>query len=169
MNNSPRLPAPRAGLLLTLIFAGSALSCMMMSAGHHHRGGHHRPGMETHSVLPPQSSRIEGTILAILPPDAAATGVCAEVSCLARVRIDAVKGYGAGFRTALAAGDTITVFFELTLADTRTVFPNLQQHYPGLQRADRFQALVYETAPEPQVGSQQPVAEFRISAYQRIE
>ena len=164
MVNSPRSARLCVSALLILLFAVSTVSCSKTSATVQTRRPDH-----AHDIIPPQASRITATVLAVLPPavDGSASP-CAQHPCHARIRVDSVLGYGQGFSSALSVGDTLTVFFEYTLADTRTIFPDFQQHFPGLRPGDTFRALVYESRTGPVINSGEQADRYTITAYKRM-
>ncbi len=164
MVNSPRSARLCVSALLILLFAFSTVSCSKTSATVQTR----RPDY-AHDIIPPQASRITATVLAVLPPSVdGSDSPCAQHPCHARIRVDSVLGYGQGFSSALSTGDTLTVFFEYTLADTRTIFFDFQQHFPGLRPGDTFRALVYENRAEPVIGSGKKADRYTITAYERM-
>ncbi len=90
--------------------------------------------------IPPGNCRIEGKILSIektLNPDL--NSPCSKAPCLAKVLVNSVYGYGAGFASRIAKGDTIDLHFNMTLsASTKDLFPNLDVRLPGLEEGSVF-------------------------------
>jgi hypothetical protein len=93
------------------------------------------------SGLPPGACRFAGTISEVLPVEKT-TGACANVPCLAFVRIDTVYGYGAAFVTSLSAGTILKIRFPLTLQPTRALFPAMRDLPPPLGKGDGLTAVM---------------------------
>jgi hypothetical protein len=93
-------------------------------------------------TIPPNHCRVVGTVMAIDPSLSSAqpNDPCAKAPCRASIRIDEVVGYGAAFTPPLSKGDVIEVQFAFTTGDTRSIFPDLAQHFPGVTTGTKVKA-----------------------------
>ena len=92
--------------------------------------------------ITPNHARVIATVVSInpmlMPGDTSSP--CSKAPCKARLRINEVMGYGAGFGNPLSSRDTIYVNFMFTThATTMDLFPVLNEYYPGVKVGDRIQ------------------------------
>lgn len=65
---------------------------------------------------------------------------CADNPCTASIKIQEVIDVGAAFKGEIDEGQLVEAYFVKTLQPTRGLYPELQQHLPGLRVGDEFQA-----------------------------
>ena len=94
--------------------------------------------------IPPNHVRIVGTIVEINEnlTSTDPSDPCSRAPCIATVRIDSVKGYGAAFAGVLTLGNRIEMRFPFTLGDTKEIIPGMIDYYPGLSLGSQFLADV---------------------------
>ena len=90
-------------------------------------------------VIPPDHVRIRGVIVSHSSSQNE-TGACLQYPCWALVKIEKVLGYGSGFSRSIGLGDTVEVRFASTLLPTESLFPNRENHLPGLSSGETFLA-----------------------------
>ncbi len=99
--------------------------------------------VEKEISVSPNKARIIGKIISIDPIDKTKSpdDLCSQYPCFAEVKIKSVN-YGAGF-PQLSINSNIKIKFVFTLAPTNSsMFPNMEEQYPGLKEGDEFTALV---------------------------
>ncbi len=94
----------------------------------------------------PVNSSILGTIVdfAELDQPVAETSPCSKHPCRALVHVQNVLRFGSNYHGQFNPGDTIPITFAFTMAPTKDLFPEFNQHLPGLQPGDSFQAELLE-------------------------
>ncbi|GAB4384154.1 MAG: hypothetical protein Kow0075_16240 [Salibacteraceae bacterium] len=94
----------------------------------------------------PTSTRIRGRIVGILTNDGPViNNICAEAACEARVEVIQLLNYGSDYHGQVEPGMTYNMHFDYTLNPTQTHFPNLDEHLPGLDVGDEFEADLITT------------------------
>jgi hypothetical protein len=85
-------------------------------------------------------ARIIAKVIKIKPIDKTSkNAVCAKNPCEAIIKIEKVIGKGAFFKGKLSEGKELEAYFINTLSSTKKILPQLQKHFPGLKKDDRFQ------------------------------
>lgn len=85
--------------------------------------------------------RVTATVQDIKPIDKGSSNMaCAENPCKALIRIIEIVDTGAAFNGKVDQGQVLEAFFVKTLSPTEHIYPDLQQHLPGLEVGDEFQA-----------------------------
>ena len=91
--------------------------------------------------IAPGHCRILGMVTAISPqPEAAATGICGQTPCRAKVKILKILGYGHSFNQTLTPNQEINAYFVFSLKPTAQLLPNLTPPLPGLKVNSTFTA-----------------------------
>jgi hypothetical protein len=91
----------------------------------------------------PMSCKIHGQIIVILPKlDAGAENLCTKYPCTAMVLVKDVIACGSSVSERPNSGDTLTIQFAYSLANTSKSMPSMAAHYPGLKKGDNFLANV---------------------------
>ena len=95
--------------------------------------------------VPRGTVRVVAQITQIKPINKNANALpCRDNPCEATIKVEKIIGKGAFFEGEVAEGQTLDAYFVKTLVSTKNIFPNLQQHFPGLKTNERFQAdLIY--------------------------
>lgn len=85
---------------------------------------------------------VKATIISIIPQpnETNIGGPCAENPCIALIRIDKVIKMGSQCGPFVVPGAELKAFFKFTLSKTDNLFPDMKQHFPGLEINDKFAA-----------------------------
>ncbi len=94
---------------------------------------------QSRQEVPPDHVRIRGVIVS-QSLSKKETGTCLQYPCWALIKIEKVFGYGSGFSGSIGLGDIVEVRFASTLLPTESLFPNRENHLPGLSSGETFLA-----------------------------
>jgi hypothetical protein len=114
--------------------------------------------------IPPSQCRIRATVVSIdsTLSSSDTSNPCSRFPCSAKIRVDSVLGYGAGFDRPLAPGETIPVTFAFTLKPI--TLSSLKETLPGLQIGSSFTADLQGGSPSP--AAKETEQSFVIYSYQ---
>ena len=103
--------------------------------------------VQTHVRKSPFYSIIEGKVISITNPDDKlhVTSPCKTTPCNANIQILSIVSNGQNYHGQFHAKDTLNIYFSFTLSPTEEIFPELNQHLPGLNVGDIFTAQLYES------------------------
>ena len=73
------------------------------------------------------------------------SNLCGQYPCFALIRIDQVVKMGQLCSPAIVPGANLKAFFKITLSKTDNIFPDMKQHFPGLEKYDTFGASFMTT------------------------
>ncbi|QMU27034.1 hypothetical protein [Adhaeribacter radiodurans] len=114
-------------------------------------------------AISPGHCRIIGKVIAISPePEAGVTGICGQVPCRAKVKIQKILGYGHSFNQTLAVDQEINAYFTFSLQPSAKLLPNMTTPLPGLKIGSSFQADISPGA--EMVGTTSPW--YQVAVYQ---
>lgn len=85
---------------------------------------------------------------------------CQSNPCQAKVKIVALKQRGMGYDGGLDEGQVVEIHFDFSTENTKELFPELNEHLPGLEEGDYFEAEVFVKAEHP--------SNKRIRTYKRL-
>ncbi|MBL4735679.1 MAG: hypothetical protein JKY18_10175 [Flavobacteriales bacterium] len=89
---------------------------------------------------------------------------CGQVPCGALIRINKIVKMGQLCAPFVVPGLELRAYFKITLHKTDQLFPDMKQHFPGLDKSDTFAASFVTMA--SQSGDQYQVV---INGYTRVE
>ncbi len=64
--------------------------------------------------------------------------ICSQYPCLAMVEIMDVTATGSGVTVPMRVGDIVKMRFTYTLSNTKNIFKEIKEPYPGLEKGDVF-------------------------------
>ena len=134
-------------LLLVILILGCNRS--MQKAGDNNDRDSFKEDLEskrTPSAVAPGHCRLEAEVLSIMQKMSKEdrNDPCGKAPCQAIVQINKIHGYGSAFQKPLSVDKKLTFDFAFTVGNTKTLGLKMNEHLPGLQKGDRFQADVEE-------------------------
>ena len=88
---------------------------------------------------------------------------CGQLPCSALLRIDKIIRMGQLCGPLIVPGAKLKAYFKITLSKTDDLFPDMKQHFPGLEKNDTFKATFVTT------GNPEDEYQIVISGYKKAE
>ena len=88
---------------------------------------------------------------------------CGQLPCSALLRIDKIVRMGQLCGPLIVPGAKLKAYFKITLSKTDNLFPDMKQHFPGLEKNDTFEAAFVTT------GNPEDEYQIVISGYKKAE
>jgi len=73
------------------------------------------------------------------------SNLCGQYPCFALIRIDQVVKMGQLCSPLIVPGANLKAYFKITLSKTDNILPDMNQHFPGLEKNDTFGASFMTT------------------------
>jgi len=97
-------------------------------------------------MLPsPSNSVVQAKIVSYTSFIETGNQLCLTHPCFAKIHLLKIENYGSNFHGQFAVHDSIDVYFEYTLANTESLFPEFNYHNQGLSLNDTFSAELFES------------------------
>lgn len=92
------------------------------------------------------NSVIKGKVVELTKPntDFPLSSPCRTNPCKARIEILSIENKGQNYHDQFHVSDTLEIDFTYTLSPTRDIFPELNEHLPGLKKGEQLVAELFE-------------------------